>query len=136
MSKKKKGPKLNKHGITFDRVQEIANLDNQSLINRLSIEYKNWVQTDKYKKDDPEIMKVQESLKSVKENVVTDQRYIDAKENLQKIKEELVDEEQARLEEELKNLAQPFLEDIKLYRGMFKTAMDELAQRREKGLLK
>jgi DNA-binding phage protein len=44
-------------------------------------------------------------------------------------------EELARYTEEHKNLLQPFNEDIARFRGMFKVAIEELDNRKDKGII-
>ena len=134
---KKSKPKFNNpYHIPNDRADEIRALDNRSLVERAALEYKNWLASIKIKKNDGAVLDVKEQIKNLRDTIKKDQRFIEKSDELEKLKDGLVTEEQAKLEEELKNLNQPHNEDVKAFKGVFQVAMDEVARRRETGSMK
>jgi len=127
--------KQNKYKVPLEKAEEILDLKNEELVSRASLEYRNWMASVDQKKEDPELNRVKEQLKNINEEIKGTPEFIKAEEAFNKVKESLVDEETARLKEELKNLMGPFTEDINAFKGMFKTAMDEMNERRIHGKL-
>ena len=138
MSKKSKdGPKFNnKFAVPNDKADEILKLSNDLLIDRATIEYSNWMACVDQKREDLEIERVKDSIKNLKDEIKSDPGYIKLEEEFKAKKEELISEEQARFQEQLKNLLEPFNEDISSFRGMFRLAMEEIKERKLKGALK
>jgi hypothetical protein len=133
--KKKKTKFNNEYNIPNEKADEVRKLDNQALIERTSIEYKNWLASRDMKKNDPEITRLKDSIKDINEHIKEDPDYQKAEAAFVAVKEALVSEELARFKEELKNLNEPYNEDIKFFRGMFQLAMDEISNRKANGLL-
>ena len=137
MAKKKKGPKFNNpHSVPNDTADEIRRLDNDGLIARASLEYNDWIGYEKVKKNDGTVADMREQIKDLKKEIEADAELVQMKEAYEKRKAELVSEEQARLEEEIKNELQPLQEDVKNARGRFRVAMDEISNRHKLGVLK
>jgi len=119
--KSKRQKKNNPHNVPNDKANEIRGLSNDDLLNRLSLEYSNWIASEQNKKDDPEIRKVKEQLKDLSEQAKEDPQYI---------------EMEAKLKEKLEDILGPYSEDIKLFKGMFKVAIEEMGKRKKEGLMK
>ena len=134
--KSKRQKKNNPHNVPNDKANEIRGLSNDDLLNRLSLEYSNWIASEQNKKDDPEIRKVKEQLKDLSEQAKEDPQYIEMEAKLKEKLEDILGEDGARFKEELKNLVQPYSEDIKLFKGMFKVAIEEMGKRKKEGLMK
>jgi uncharacterized secreted protein with C-terminal beta-propeller domain len=136
-SKNKKLHKFNNpYHIANEKADEIRGLDNQALVARAAIEYKNWLSSVKNKKNDGHLLDIREQIKGLKDEINHKAEVIELAEKLKKLKEDLISEEQARLEEEAKNLNQPHNEDIKAFKGVFQIAMDEIAKRKDSGSMK
>jgi len=137
MSKKKKKKKFNNpYKIDNTLADEIRNIPNDGIIERAASEYRNWMASEEQKKSDPEVVAVAAALKDIYEEIKSDPEYVKAKEEFDSVVESLVSEELERRKEELKNLKEPYLEDIKRFRGCFRLAMDEITERKQKGLMK
>jgi hypothetical protein len=134
--KSKKQKYNNPHKVENQVADEIRRLANVDLITRTSQEYKNWMGAEKAKKNDGEVLRIKEDIQNLRKDIKSNPEYIKLEEEFKAKKEELVTEELARLEEELKNLIQPHVEDIKGFRGKFRVAMDEVTQRKDSGALK
>jgi len=131
-----KKPKFNnEHKVPSDLANEIWGMNNKELISKSSLEYANWEAVKKQKKEDSEIIATKSMVKQLEEQMKEDPQYIEAEEKFKALKESLVTEDLARYKEELKNLNQPYSEDIRLYEGMFKVAMDEVNKRKKSGML-
>lgn len=134
---KNNGPKFNnKHLVENQKADEILALNNDQLLERATIEYQNWVACAEQKKEDLEIERTNDAIKFLREEIKNDPGFQKLEEEFAAKKEALVTEEQARLEEELKNLNEPYNSDIKVFRGCFRLAMDEVKERKLKGILK
>jgi len=134
--RKKKAPKYNnQYKIDNKRADEIRALPNEKLIERASLEYCSWKETERLKKEDGEVAAVRAKLKDVTEAIKEDEQYIKAKEDFNAVVDSLIDESEATYKEELKNLLQPFGEDLKLFRGSCRLAWDEINTRRLNGTL-
>jgi phosphoglycerate-specific signal transduction histidine kinase len=135
MAKKNKVAKNNKQGVPNDKADEIFKLSHKELVLRSSLEYANWQAVLDQKKNDGEITRIKASISDLSAEINSHPDYVKAKEELAHLKESLLTEEQARFEEELKNVSQPYNEDIKAFRDMFRLCMDEIKRRKDKGLL-
>jgi predicted nucleic acid-binding Zn-ribbon protein len=134
---KKKGPKFNNpYKIPNETANEIRSLDNPDLVARAALEYKNWVASMKTKKMDGHISDLKDQIKGLRDEIKHKPEVIEMEEKLKKFKDDLVSEEQAKLEEEVKNLSQPHNEDVKSFKGVFQVAMDEVARRKDSGAMK
>ena len=125
----------NKHKVPNDKASEIRNLNNKELINRVSLEYKNWEATKNRKKGDEDIVQVKNQIKDCVEEMKANPDYKEAEDEFKAFKESLITEEHARFKEELKNLTEPYNEDIKAFEAMFKVAIEELDERKSSGIL-
>jgi tRNA U34 5-carboxymethylaminomethyl modifying GTPase MnmE/TrmE len=135
MSKKKKKKSVaNKHGLTWDKVDEIKKLSHKDLVERMTLEYRNLEAVQRQKKDDTKIREVKASISDIKVDLEANPEFVKAKEEFEAKKAALESEEQARYKEELDNLLQPYNEDIKFFRASFKTAMEEMQERKERGV--
>lgn len=126
----------NPHQVPNEVAEEIRSLPNTELVSRASLEYKNWMATLRLKKNDPNIMRLKGDIQEQKEEVQSDPEYQKLVEEFKRKKEEMITAEIAQLQEELKNLVQPYTEDIKAFRGRFKVAMDEISDRKDSGSFK
>lgn len=134
---KKKGPRYNNvHKVPNEVADEIRRLSNDDLITRTTQEYTSWMGAEKAKKNDGEILKTKEDLTNLRKDIKNNPEFMKIEEEFQKKKSELITEEQAKLEEELRNLVQPHTEDIMSFRGKFRLAMDEVTNRKRSGALK
>jgi predicted transcriptional regulator len=135
MAKRKKPKFNNQYKIDNSRADEIRSLPNDKLVERASLEYCSWKETERLKKEDPEVAAVRAKLKDVTEAIKEDPQYVKAKEDFNAVVDTLIDESEATYKEELKNLMQPFSEDLKLFRGSCRLAWDEINARRLSGKL-
>lgn len=134
MGKKASRAKYNNHfQVPNETAEVILRLSNKELADRSHLEYCNWQSVVSQKKDDPQIMRAKSSLQDVNAQVKEDPRYIAAEEELKRIKEELVSEEMARLQEELRNVIQPFTDDLKAFKNMFRLTVAEISRRKDSG---
>ena len=125
----------NKHKVPNDKASEIRGLNNKELVDRLSLEYRNWETVKNQKKGDEDICRTKDLIKDFTESMKADPDYQQAEEDFKAKKEELITEDHARLKEELKNLNEPYNEDIKSFEGLFKISMEELEDRKSSGVL-
>jgi hypothetical protein len=135
MAKKSRAKYNNKYKIPNDKVLELRQLSNPELVGRCTLEYCNWVNTIKMKKDDAAIQNAKSAIKDIKESIKENPEFQELEAEFIKKKEELITEELAKYQEELKNLLQPYNEDVAHFRGMFKVAIEELDERKKKGLV-
>lgn len=136
MSKKNGKAKFNnKYKIPNEKADEIRSLGNKQLIERVAIEYRSWATSIENKKKDPELLRVKEAISSINKDIKENAEYKKLEEEFKQKKEELIDEEMTRLQEEQKNLLQPVNEDIQYFKGVFIIAIDELGHRKDYGLL-
>jgi len=136
MAKKRSRAKFNNpHKIPNDVATEIRQLNNEKLIARITLEYRNWVASQEAKKKDPELVKAADMIKEAKEEIKNQPEYQEMVEEHKSKLEAYMTEELARYTEEHKNLLQPFNEDIARFRGMFKVAIEELDNRKDKGII-
>lgn len=134
--KKKKKPAFNNpYKVPNEKADEIRRLSNSELALRAAQEYKSMIGYINVKKDDVNIENMRKQIKDQSEEVESHEEVVALKEQLKAKKEEVLTENLATLKEEFKNLVQPFNEDIAATRGLFRVAMDELASRRETGVL-
>lgn len=137
MAKKKKKEKFNNpYKIPNDIADEVRRLPNPELVGRAAQEYRNWMGAVRAKKVDGEVQRLKEDIKNVKKDITEHPEIVRLSEELEKKTQELISEELARMQEELKNANQPHNEDIKNFRDLFKLAMDEVNDRRDMGVLK
>lgn len=133
---KRKSKYNNPYKIPNEKANEIYGLSNEELVKRTNIEYKNWLAAQKQKKDDPQIATVKEQIKELQESEIKgDTEYQELAAKLEEMKFNLTSEDLARFKEELKNLTDPYNEDIKSFKSMFQLAMDEISRRREAKIL-
>lgn len=125
----------NKHKVPNEKVNEIRNLNNTDLVSRVSMEYQNWEAVKRQKKGDEEITRTKDMIKSFTEEMKANPEYQTAEEEFKAKKDELETPDHARLKEELKNLNEPYNEDIKSFEGLFKVSMEELDERKSSGIL-
>lgn len=131
-----KKPKFNNpYKIPNEKASEVWGLPNKELVERIDVEYRNWQAVIRLRKDDAGISSLKEQKNHIQDEIKSDPRYLKAEAEFQAIKEELITEELARLDEELKNLLQPYNEDAKSFKGLFRLCIDELNRRRTAGLL-
>lgn len=129
-------PKFNNpFKVPNQQATEIRSASHKELIARASIEYQNWQAVKSQKKSDPQIKNVKDDIKEFETEIKEDPRYQELEEEYKTRKEELITEDHARLKEELKNLNEPYNEDIKAFENLFKLCMDEIKTRKESGLL-
>jgi DNA-binding transcriptional regulator GbsR (MarR family) len=121
----------NSFNVPSDKADEIFKLSNTDLVNRAHLEYKNWVATQRYKKDDPSIDRIKRSIADINAEVKENPEYKKLEEEFKQKKEELVSAELAAFKEELANVVQPFNEDISAFRNLFRLAMYEITKRKE-----
>lgn len=136
MAKRGRKKKFNNpYKVDNEKANEIRSLNNSELISRTAMEYKNWMASIDLKKNDAGLALLKEQISNINEEIEENPEYVKALEEFERIKEELVSEELARLKEEKKNLLQPYNEDTKTFKGLFQLSMDELNERRSKGLI-
>lgn len=129
-------PKFNNpFKVPNDKADEIRNCLHKELVARASIEYENWLAVKQQKKNDPQIQNTKDELKVFEQEIKDDPRYQELEDDYKARKEELITDEHASLKEELKNLNEPYNEDIKAFENLFKLCMDEIKQRKASGLL-
>jgi len=144
--KKRKGRKeftKYKH-LSKEQIEAIKTSDNQELVGRASLEYKNYKASKKLQAGDTDIAEHKTQIKDLKRKVEESDEYIALKLDFELKKEELTIEKLgdegaehlATLEEELKNLNAPYAEDTARFRSAFECAIDEINLRKEAGLLK
>jgi hypothetical protein len=126
----------NKYKVPNERADEIWSLSNKALVSRVNTEYNNWIMSEVYRKDDMGLCRLKDQIKQEEAAIKEDPEYIKLEEEFTRRKEELVTEELAKWKEELKNMAQPFNEEVAMFKNIFKLAMDELTRRKQEGLLK
>lgn len=135
MAKKKK--KFNNpHKVPNEEADELRNLGNEDLLQKLRNFHQNLIYAERAKKSDPEIMRIKEALVEFKEEIKNHPDVVEKEEALKAFKEGLVEEEQARLEEELKNIRQPIADDVTNSRNRFRFCMEELNSRCDMGIFK
>lgn len=132
---KKRAKYNNKYKIPNDTADEIRKLSNEKLLDRTTLEYRNWEGAMEAKKKDPELLRQWELLKNAKDDIKNQPEYQEMIERHKAEIEEYMTEELARLNEEYKNLLQPFNEDVARFRGMFKIAIEELDDRQKRGII-
>jgi hypothetical protein len=130
MARKRKVKYNNPYKIRNELANEIRALPNAELADRASLEYVNWMASEKLKKEDPAISAVRGSLKDISESIKDSDEYKAAKEAFDKVVDSLMDASEVTYKEELRNLLQPYVEDIKLFKGCCKIALDEINRRR------
>jgi len=125
----------NKHKVPNEKANEIRNLNNQELVGRVSMEYKNWEGVKKAKKGDEDIVRTKDRIKDCVEAMKSDPEFKKLEDDFKAMKEALITEDHARYKEELKNFTEPYNEDIKAFEGLFKVSMEELDDRKASGIL-
>jgi hypothetical protein len=120
----------NPYKILNSVADEIRGLPDTQLVDRASLEYIAWMESEKLKKEDPAIVAVRGQLKDIDEAVKESEEYAAAKAAFDAVVEGLVDASREQYKEELKNLLQPYAEDIKEFKGRTRLAWDELNKRR------
>jgi len=133
MARRSKKKFNNSFQVPNDKAEEILQLPNKELAERSHLEYLNWQACVRVKADDPQIAKIKGSMQDINSEVKETEAYKTAKEEFDRVKEELITEELARYKEELSNVVQPFVEDIKAFRNQFRLAMGEISRRKEAG---
>lgn len=129
-------PKFNNpFKVPNEKATEIRSCNHKELVARASIEYQNWQAVKSQKKNDSQIQNVRTDIKEFENQIKEDPRYQELEEEYKTRKEELITEDHALLKEELKNLNDPYNEDIKSFENIFKLCMDEIKVRKESGLL-
>jgi hypothetical protein len=139
MFKPKKSKKVrfnNAYRLPNDIADEIFACDNTKIVEKATNEYNNWCASLRLKKNDSTILGVKESIKDINDNIKENPEYQKLEEEFKTKKEELVSEELASFKQQLTNLTQPYNEDIKRFRDMFKLAMDEITKRKQSGTMK
>ncbi len=132
---KKRSKANNKYKIPNDIADEIRKLSNDKLLDRTTLAYRNWEASMEAKKKGPELLKQWELLKSAKDDIKSQSEYQEMIERHKAEVDEYMTEELSRLNEEYKNLLQPFNEDVARFRGMFKIAIEELDDRKKRGVI-
>jgi len=135
MAKKSRARYNNEFHVENSKADEIRALPNDALLGRCTMEYKNWMASVKMKKEDSAIAAVKSAMKEIRDGIKEDPEYIKLEEEFKAKKEELITEELADYQEQLKNLIQPYNEDVAEFRGLFRVAIEELDARKGKGLL-
>ena len=125
----------NEYKVPNDKANEIRGFNNKELVNKASVDYQNWQAVIRQKKADTDIKSTKDQIKDLTEEMKTNPEYQKAEEEFKTKKEELITEDHARLKEELKNLNEPYNEDVKSFEGLFKLAMDEIDERKRSGVL-
>ena len=125
----------NEYKVPNEKADEIRNLNNKELVNKASVDYQNWQAVIRQKKADTDISSTKDQIKDFMEEMKANPEYLEAEDNFKTKKEELVTEDHARLKEELKNLNEPYNEDVKSFESLFKLAMDEIDERKRSGVL-
>jgi hypothetical protein len=133
--KKRKSKFNNPHKVPNEKASEIWSLANEKLIEEVDLHYRNWQAVNSQKKSDPQVENLKDQKVNILNEIISHPKYVEAENNFQKIKEELITEEFERIKEELKNILEPYKEDIEHFRGLFRVCMDELNNRIQKGLI-
>lgn len=129
-------PKFNNSfKVPNEKADEIRRAPHKELVARASLEYENWLAVKSQKKNDPQIQNTRDQVKGYMEEIKEDPRYQELEEDYKTRKEELVTEDHATAKEELKNLNEPYNEDIKSFENLFKLCMSEIKDRKASGLL-
>jgi ribosomal protein S20 len=118
-----------------EKSEEIRKCPHKDLIARASQEYENWQAVKRQKKNDPQIQNIKTQIKEFDKEIKEDPRYQELEEEYKTRKEELVTDDHARAKEELRNLNEPYNEDIKSFENLFKLCMEEIKERKDAGLL-
>jgi hypothetical protein len=130
MAKRKKVKYNNPYKILNSVADEIRGLPDTQLVDRASLEYVAWMESERLKREDGEVAAVRGMLKDIDEAVKESDEYKDAKAAFDAVVEGLVDASKEQYLSQLKNLLQPYAEDIKQFKGCTKLAWDELNKRR------
>jgi hypothetical protein len=130
MAKRKKVKYNNPYKILNSVADEIRGLPDTQLVDRASLEYVAWMESERLKREDGEVAAVRGMLKDIDEAVKESDEYKDAKAAFDAVVEGLVDASKEQYLSQLKNLLQPYTEDIKQFKGCTKLAWDELNKRR------
>ena len=134
--KKSKRRFNNPYHIDNEVANEILALNNVEIIEKATGEYNNWWSSVRLKKNDSAILSIKSAIKDINDDIKENPEYIKLEEEFKKKKDELVSEELASFQEQLKNLNQPYNEDVKRFRDMFRLAMDEITRRKQTGSMK
>ena len=128
-------PKFNnEYKVPNQIANEIRGLSNKNLVDKATVEYQNWEAVKRQKKTDPDIKNAKDQIKEFVDEMKQNPDFIALEDEYKAKKEELVCEDHARLKEELKNLTEPYNEDIKSFESLFKLAMDEIDDRKSSGV--
>lgn len=125
----------NQFKVRNDLADEIRRCSHNDLIARASVEYENWLAVKQQKKNDPQIQNTKDDIKAFDDAIKEDPEFQQLETDFKDAKEAMVTEDHARAKEELKNLNQPFNEDIKSFENLFKLCMEEIRERKSAGLL-
>ena len=129
-------PKFNNSfKVPNEKATEIRRLPHKELVARASMEYENWMAVKMHKKLDAQLQNTRDEIKGYMDAIKEDPRYQELEEDYKTRKEELITEDHARAKEELKNLTEPYNEDIKSFENLFKLCMEEIKERKKSGLL-
>ena len=126
----------NPHQVDNEKADEILRLDNGKLVDEAASNYRGLSRVEMLKKEDGQIISLNEQLIELRDEIKNDPQVVDLEDQLKALKENLLSEEQARLEEEIKNMRQPYTEDVKTIKGIYKLCMDEINRRRDNGIMK
>lgn len=133
---KKKVKYNNPHKVPNEIAELVWNLDNQELISKTSLEFKNWKMHEKNKKNDGRIERLKEEKKEAESEINNHPDVLELKEKIEAKKRELEledDGELARIKEELKNEQAEYNHDIRETKALFFLCMDELNKRMDLG---
>lgn len=134
----------NPYKVDNDKATEIWELPNEELVKRLNREYQNIETNQKRKKNDPEIVRLTEEEKELKEAVQNHPRMVELKERHEQEQKALEDTDPeinqllvdlATVKEELSNERKEYTADTKEFKGLFRLCMDEVKFRIESGAM-
>lgn len=135
---KKKEKYNNPHKVLNEVANAVWAMDNDELISKTSLEFKNWKMHEKNKKADGKLERLKEEKKEAEAEINSHPKVIELKEQLEQIKRELEledDGELARIKEELKNENADYNHDIKEAKSLFFLCMDEMNKRMDLGAM-
>lgn len=114
----------NRYKIPEEQFSELIKLGEKDLGTKMEQYYVNWITEVENKKKDGEIERLSEKRTNLKKEVENNEKVIELKQQLEKLKFELTSEELARIDEELKNARSSYNESIKEFRSYFYTCAD------------
>lgn len=132
----KKVKSNNPHKVPNEIAENVWRMDNQELLSKTSLEFKNWKMHEKNKKADGRIERLKEEKKEAEDEINNHPKILELKEQIEAKKRELEledDGELARIKEELKNEQAEYNHDIREAKALFFLCMDEINKRMDLG---